>query len=96
MVLPRTHRCRRRGRFFCGVSRVGPAGYSGMNQSVVVLTGFFVPSVVSAWNLGAWVAGPGSSDSHFAVVGPAALVRWVADVWRGRPSGAQVCCIILT
>ena len=96
MVRPRTHRCRRRGRFFRGVSRVSLAGCSGTNQSVVVLAGFFVPYVVSAWNLGAWVAGPGSSDSCFAVVGPAALVRRVADVWRGRPSGAQVCCIILT
>lgn len=51
MVRPRTHRCRRRGRFFRGVSRAGPAGCVGVNQSVVVLAGF-VPSVVSAWGLG--------------------------------------------
>lgn len=53
MVRPRTHRCRRRGRFFRGVSRVGPAGCAGVNQPVVVLAGFFVLSVVSAWGLGA-------------------------------------------
>lgn len=41
MVRPRTHRCRRRGRFFRGVSRAGPAGCVGVNQSVVVLAGFF-------------------------------------------------------
>lgn len=52
MVRPRTRRCRRRGRFFRGVSRVGPAGCAGVNQPVVVLAGFFVPSVVSAWGLG--------------------------------------------
>lgn len=52
MVRPRTHRCRRRGRFFRGVSRVGPAGCAGVNQPVVVLAGFFVLSVVSAWGLG--------------------------------------------
>lgn len=74
MVRPRTHRCRRRGRFFRGVRRVGPAGCAGVNQPVVVLAGFFVPSPI----------------------GPAALVGRVADVWRGRSSGAQVCCIILT
>ena len=93
MVRPRTHRCRRRGRFFRGVSRVSPAGCAGVNQPVVVLAGF---SCRPRSGLGVWGANPGSSDSHFAVVGPAALVGRVANVWRGRSSGAQVCCIILT
>ncbi len=78
------------------MNRACPAGCAGVNQSVMVLAGFFVPSVVRAWGFGAWDAGPGLSDSRFAVVGPAALVGQVADVWRGRHSSAQVCCIILT
>jgi|GEM_PF-3767857 len=62
-------------------------------QPVVVLAGF---SCRPRSGLGVWGANPGSSDSYFAVVGPAALVGRVADVWRSRHSSAQVCCIILT